>query len=127
MAIVSKKQLDKIKGLTRSANRRASLAVTKSKPYLPSVGNLATCVAGGAIAGVVQSGKTPIPAEIAGISSPLIIGGALAGYAIFASGQKDANPMVAKTAMNLGSAMLAVYASEMAQDAMEKSITQQGV
>ena len=115
-------------GMVRTARRKANLVMTQSQPYMPSIGNLATTIAGGATAGLVQSGATPIPAEIGGISTPLIIGGVLAGYALFAGNQKGANPIIAKTAMNLGGAMLAVYASDMVQDAMEKNQSQtQGV
>ena len=106
--------------MVRTARRNTALVTQKSKPYMPSIANLATCVVGGATAGLVKSNSTPIPSEIGGIDTPLIIGGILAGYALFASGQKGANPILAKTAMNLGSSMLAVYASDMVEEIMIK-------
>ena len=77
---------------------------------------------GGGIAGAVESGVTPIPKSVANIPTPLIIGGLLAGYGIYAGGQQS-NPMVAKTASNLGSAMLACWAYEFAQDQLEPKLS----
>ncbi len=109
------------KRMVTSARRSYNLVKTKTEPHLPNIGNILLSMGGGATAGVVLSGVTPIPTEIAGVSSPLIIGAGLAGYAIYSNSQKGSSPMVANTAMKLGSAMLAVYASDMVQDVIEKN------
>ena len=122
-AKIKRSRRDQIKYLTAQGSRRASLVTKKLAPYAPSVGNTITVVGGGAIAGLVNSGVTPIPAEIAGLSTPLIIGGVLAGYGIYASSSKNMNPMIAKTAVNLGQGMIAVWASEFVQEQVEKQQT----
>ena len=115
----------KAMSLVKSSRRRTALVQSKLKPYAPSIGNTLTVVGGGAIAGAVASGATPIPDEIAGLSTPLIIGGVLAGYGIFASGQGQ-NPFIAKTATNLGQGMIAVWAADYVSDIMNKQQSNEG-
>ena len=125
MAIVKRRMSknERATKLVRSARQRYVAVKSQSKPYFPSIGNVATSVIGGGLAGLVESGATPIPPKIANISTPLILGGVLATFGIYSSGQKGANPMVAKTASNLGSAMLACWMYEFAQDQIEKTQT----
>ena len=124
MAIVKRKptKSDQAKMLIRRTRSQLVRVKSTTKPYLPSIGNVATSMVGGGIAGAIESGVTPIPKSIANIPTPLIVGGLLAGYGIYAGGNQT-NPMIAKTASNLGSAMLACWAYEFAQDQLEEKST----
>jgi hypothetical protein len=128
MAIVVRKptKSDQAKMLIRRTRSQLVRVKSGSKPYLPSIGNVATSMVGGAIAGAIESGVTPIPKAIANIPTPLIFGGLLAGYGIYAGG-KQSNPMIAKTASNLGAAMLACWTCEFVQEQLEEKSTPQEI
>ena len=103
----------KSNGALRKGNRQLKGAY---KAYAPSVANTLTVGSGGFLAGVVATGEY-IPSEIAGISSPLVIGGLLASYGIFAGGNASVkDDQIAKIAVNLGNGMISAWAYEYAQD-----------
>ena len=103
----------KSNGALRKGNRQLKGAY---KAYAPSVANTLTVGSGGFLAGVVATGEY-IPSEIAGISSPLVIGGLLASYGIFVGGNASVkDDQIAKIAVNLGNGMISAWAYEYAQD-----------
>ncbi len=104
-----------------NGKKSAQIQVLKSayKNYSPSLTNSLTVAGGGFVAGAVSTGQF-IPDEVAGISTPLLIGGLLASYGIFAG--KDGSPsndMVAKAAVNLGNGMISFWAGNYARDMVQ--------
>jgi hypothetical protein len=112
----------------RKSQQLASMKKT-AKQYAPSVTNSLVTAGGGFAAGAVMSGQY-IPPTIAGISTPLLIGGVLASYGIFASGQGGNQATMGNIATNLGDGMIsawaAIYALEMhaqnAQNSQSQSV-----
>jgi hypothetical protein len=91
--------------------------------YAPSITNTATVIAGGGIAGVINTDQF-IPSEIAGMSSNLIIGGVLASYGIFATGnQSKTDNAMGRIAVNIGNGMIAVWVAEFAQNQLTPTST----
>ena len=109
-------------------NAKGRIAVLKSqaKVYSPSVTNTLLNGAGGFVAGCVVSGKY-IPPQIAGVSTPLVVGGLLASYGIFSgSDEKTGNDMLSKVAINVGNGMLAYWAGNYALEmSLKNEIAQQ--
>jgi len=109
-------------------NARGKIAVIKNqaKVYSPSVTNTLLNGAGGFMAGCVMSGKY-IPSAIAGVSTPLVVGGLLASYGIFAGGdEKTGNDMISKVAINVGNGMLSFWAGQYALEmTMQREIQEQ--
>lgn len=84
--------------------------------YAPSVQNTVTVGAGGFLAGTVMSGEF-VPSEIAGISTPLVLGGLLASYGIFAGNNNSpSDDPMGKIAVNLGNGMISAWASDYAKE-----------
>ena len=117
-ALMSKPKKSLANSLVNS-RRKFQVVAKDLAVYAPSIGGTVVTVGGGAIAGAVNSGKTPIPDEIAGLSTPLLLGGILASYGIFSS-KNSSNPMLSKAAVNLGNGMIAVWASEYVGDMIDK-------
>ena len=113
---MAKGQLARFKK-TNGALRKTSRELKGAyKAYAPSVTNTLTVGSGGFLAGVVATGEY-IPSEIAGVSSPLVIGGLLAAYGIYAGGNASIkDDQIAKIAVNLGNGMISAWAYEYAQD-----------
>ena len=108
-------------GALRKSTRQLKSAY---KNYAPSVTNTLSVGAGGFIAGTVMTGQY-IPSEVAGISTPLVIGGLLASYGIFAgTDASTGNDMVAKVAVNLGNGMISAWAADYAKDMFESQSSQ---
>ena len=111
---------------SRKSSQLATMRKT-AKQYAPSVTNSLVTAGGGFAAGAVMSGQY-IPATIAGISTPLVIGGVLASYGIFASGQGGAQAQIGNIATNLGDGMIsawaAIYALEMHAQKAQNSQSQ---
>ena len=100
----------------KSALKRSKLYKEQYEKYAPSVMSVASTAAGGAIAGAVNSGRF-LPAQLGGFSTPLILGGALSAYAIYAGGDiRDDNDNLAKFAASLGGGMIAVWAASYTED-----------
>ena len=107
-------KLARFKKMNGKKNSQIQVLKSAYKNYSPSVTNSLTVGIGGFAAGAVMTGAY-IPSEIAGISTPLILGGLLASYGIFSG--RDANPsndMISKTAVNLGNGMISAWAAQMA-------------
>jgi len=113
---MAKGMLARYKAMNGKKNSQIAVLKSAYKNYSPSVTNTLSVGAGGFIAGTVMTGKY-LPSEIAGISTPLVIGGLLASYGIF-SGKDDkpANDMVSKMAVNLGNGMISAWAATYAID-----------
>ena len=106
----------KVNGTLRADKKQLMSAY---KNYSPSVTNSLTVGAGGFLAGTVMTGKY-IPSEVAGISTPLVIGGLLASYGIFSGNDgKPSNDAVSKMAVNLGNGMISAWACQYAIDMFE--------
>jgi len=113
---MAKGMLAKIKSQNGSLRKTQKQLKSAYKNYAPSVTNTLSVGAGGFIAGTVMTGQY-IPSEVAGISTPLVIGGLLASYGIFAgSDASTGNDMVAKVAVNLGNGMISAWAADYAKD-----------
>ncbi len=113
---MAKGMLARYKAMNGKKNSQIAVLKSAYKNYSPSVTNTLSVGAGGFIAGTVMTGKY-LPSEIAGISTPLVVGGLLASYGIF-SGKDDkpANDMVSKLAVNLGNGMISAWAATYAID-----------
>ena len=113
---MAKGMLARYKAMNGKKNSQIAVLKSAYKNYSPSVTNTLSVGAGGFSAGTVMTGKY-LPSEIAGISTPLVIGGLLASYGIF-SGKDDkpANDMVSKMAVNLGNGMISAWAATYAID-----------
>ena len=112
MATKNQLAIARLKKSTRNARGQLAKANATVKQYSPSVAKTLTVAGGGFIAGCVQSGQY-IPSSVAGVSTPLVIGGLLASYGIFASKEGD---MISSLAVNLGNGMISAWASTMALD-----------
>jgi len=129
MALRLTKAQKKENRLMRSlGNAKGRLEVVKNqaKVYSPSVANTLLNGAGGFVAGCVVSGKY-IPPQIAGVSTPLVVGGLLASYGIFSgSDAKTGNDMISKVAINVGNGMLSFWAGQYALEmSLKREIAQQ--
>ena len=122
---MAKGMLARYKAMNGKKNSQIAVLRSAYKNYSPSVTNTLTVGAGGFVAGTVMSGRY-LPSEIAGISTPLVIGGLLASYGIF-SGKDDkpSNDMVSKLAVNLGNGMISAWAASYAMDMFEGQDMQQ--
>lgn len=117
--------LARYKAMNGKKNTQLKVLKSAYKNYSPSVANTLTVAGGGFVAGAVSSGQF-IPSEIAGISTPLVIGGLLASYGIFSGRDSEpSNDMISKLAVNLGNGMLAVWASEYAKTMVDAQILPQ--
>ena len=111
---MAKGMLARYKAMNGKKGRQIAVLKSAYKNYSPSVGNTLTVGAGGFVAGAVMTGEY-IPDQIAGISTPLLLGGLLASYGIFAGkDMSTGNDMIAKTAVNLGNGMISAWASQYA-------------
>ena len=111
--MASKNQLT-IARLKRSGTtyrKKSAEALALAKAYSPSVTKTLTVGAGGFLAGCVQTGQY-IPSEVAGVSTPLIVGGLLASYGIFA---KEGD-MISSLAVNIGNGMISAWSADLAKD-----------
>lgn len=122
---MAKGMLARYKAMNGKKNSQIAVLKSAYKNYSPSVTNTLTVGAGGFVAGTVMSGKY-LPSEIAGISTPLVIGGLLASYGIF-SGKDDkpSNDMVSKLAVNLGNGMISAWAASYAIDMFQQEAPMQ--
>ena len=112
----SNKALALVKKQKSQALRRTRLYKEQYEKYAPNIASVATTAAGGALAGAVNSGRV-LPATLGGFSTPLILGGALSAYAIYAGGDiRDDNDNLAKFAASLGGGMIAVWAASYTED-----------
>ena len=122
---MAKGMLARYKAMNGKKNGQLKVLKSAYKNYSPSVANTLTVAGGGFVAGAVSSGQF-IPSEIAGISTPLVIGGLLASYGIFSGRDMEpSNDMISKLAVNLGNGMLAVWASEYAKTMVDSQIIPQ--
>lgn len=116
---MAKGMLARYKSMNGKKNSQIQVLKSAYKNYSPSLTNSLTVAGGGFVAGAVSTGQF-IPEEVAGISTPLLIGGLLASYGIFAG--KDGSPsndMVAKAAVNLGNGMISFWAGNYARDMVQ--------
>ncbi len=108
---LTKSKMTALQNGRKSALKRSKLYKEQYEKYAPSVMSVASTAAGGAIAGAVNSGRL-LPAQLGGFSTPLIVGGLLSAYAIYASGDaKEDNDNMASLAAGLGGGMIAVWAA----------------
>ena len=108
---LTKRKMTALQNGRKSALKRSKLYKEQYEKYAPSVMSVASTAAGGAIAGAVNSGRL-LPAQLGGFSTPLIVGGLLSAYAIYASGDaKEDNDNMASLAAGLGGGMIAVWAA----------------
>lgn len=115
---MAKGMLARYKSMNGKKSQQIAVLKSAYKNYSPSVGNTLTVGAGGFVAGCVMTGRY-LPSEIAGVSTPLVIGGLLASYGIFSgSDNKPSNDMVSKVAVNLGNGMISAWASQYALSMM---------
>jgi len=113
---LTKKRMNALQNGRTSALKKSRLYKEQYEKYAPSVLSVASVAAGGAIAGAVNSGRL-LPAQLGGFSTPLIVGGVLSAYAIYASGDaKDDNDNIAKLAASLGGGMIAVWAASYTEE-----------
>lgn len=115
---MAKGMLARFKKMNGQKSAQIQTLKTAYKAYSPSVANTLTVGAGGFVAGAVMTGKY-VPSEIAGISTPLVIGGLLASYGIFAK-QGTNGDAVSKVAVNLGNGMISAWASAYAFQMMSE-------
>jgi hypothetical protein len=119
----------KVNGLMKS-NKSKNGVIAKYKSayanYSPSITNTLIGSAGGFVAGCVVSGKY-IPPTLAGVSTPLVVGGLLSAYGIFAgSNPNTGDDLIGKVAVNLGNGMLAFWSGQYALEmAIKQDIQQQ--
>jgi hypothetical protein len=107
----------KYNGMMLAGKRdKGRIKVLKSavKNFSPSVTNSLLNASGGFLAGCVATDQY-IPSQVAGISTPLLVGGLLASYGIFSGGDdKAGNDVVSKVAVNVGNGMLSFWAGSYA-------------
>ena len=111
MATKNQLTIARLKKSGASYRKKYTESMAIAKAYSPSVTKTVTVGAGGYIAGCVQTGQY-LPSSIAGISTPLIVGGLLASYGIFSKEQS----MLSSLAVNLGNGMIASWSAELAKD-----------
>tara|TARA_R110000823_G_scaffold315615_2_gene448689 strand:- start:2601 stop:2987 length:387 start_codon:yes stop_codon:yes gene_type:complete len=108
--MATKGMLARYKKMSAGKSQQLASMRKTAKQYAPSVTNSLVTAGGGFAAGAVMSGQY-IPAEIAGISTPLLLGGVLASYGIFASGQGGQQAMIGNICTNLGDGMISAWAA----------------
>jgi len=118
MATKNQLTIAKLKRSGTTYRKKSQEALAIAKAYSPSVTKTLTVGAGGFLAGCVQTGQY-IPAEVAGISTPLIVGGLLASYGIFA---KEGD-MISSLAVNIGNGMISAWGADLARDMHENAQT----
>lgn len=125
MAITARQKVARLTKQNGSLRKTKQQLQSAYKAYSPSVMNSITTAGGGFLAGAVMSGKF-VPSEVAGISTPLVIGGILASYGIFLAGdEKTGNDAMTKAAVNLGNGMISAWASQYAMDMFSQPVQQQ--
>tara|TARA_R100000353_G_scaffold165608_1_gene126795 strand:+ start:109 stop:513 length:405 start_codon:yes stop_codon:yes gene_type:complete len=121
----AQKRENGLKNGLSNARGKIKLLQSKAKVYSPSVGNSLLSAGGGFVAGCVASGQY-IPPQIAGVSTPLLVGGLLASYGIFSgSDDKTGNDMISKVAINVGNGMLSFWAGTYALQMTSARLQQQ--